>query len=68
MSGPIVFCKTCGTVMAVKPDGRGFPPSIAQRKLAKSCKSRDCDFRIDYRAGMSQDLIDLLEGMRNRNG
>lgn len=67
MSSPIVFCKTCGTEMVVKPDGRGFPPDIAQRKLVKSCKERGCDFNIDYRAGMSQDLIDLLAEMRRRN-
>ena len=62
---PIVFCKTCGTVLVVKPDGRGFPPGIAQRKLVKSCKERGCDFDIDYRAGMSAELLAMLEAVRN---
>jgi hypothetical protein len=65
---PIVVCKVCGVIQAVVPDGRGFPPDIAKRKLAKKClEIREHVADIEYRAGVSQDLIDLLEEMRRRN-
>ena len=62
MSSPIVFCNVCKHVMAVVQDGRGFPPDIAKRKLAKQCKDiRNHDGVIEYRAGMDEGLIRLLE-------
>lgn len=68
MSSPIVYCKVCKHIRAVVSDGRGFPPDIAKRKLAKQClKVRGHEADIEYRAGMSQDLVDLLEEMRNRH-
>jgi hypothetical protein len=39
MSEPTQTCQTCGRVEVVNPDGRGFPPDIAKRKLAKRCKA-----------------------------
>ena len=68
MSSPIVYCTVCGTVMGVKQDGRGFPPDIAKRKLAKACENiREHEAVIEYRAGLSDDLMMLLEEMRRRN-
>ena len=65
MSSPIVFCTKCKHVMAVTPDGRGFPPDIAKRKLAKQCKSvRDHEADIQYRAGIDEGLVRLLEKSR----
>lgn len=31
-------CEECGRVEIVTPDGRGFPPDIAKRRLAKRCR------------------------------
>ena len=39
MSQPMQTCRTCGAVEVVTPNGRGFPPDIAKRKLAKRCKA-----------------------------
>jgi hypothetical protein len=34
------------------PDGRGFPPDIAKRKLRKLCASNGCSCDPVYRAGI----------------
>ena len=49
---PIKFCVLCEHVERVNPDGRGFPPDIAERKLRKSCKERGCSCEPDYFAGV----------------
>ena len=38
-SQPTQTCLLCGRQVVVTPDGRGFPPDIAKRKLRKACKS-----------------------------
>lgn len=60
MSGPTQTCTTCGDWEVVLPDGRGFPPDIAKRRLAKRCKARGHTCTPTYRAGMSPDLDALL--------
>jgi len=51
MPGPIMTCTVCGTVEAVTPDGRGFPPDIAKRRLAKRCTAMGHVSVPQYRAG-----------------
>ena len=52
MSEPTQTCRVCGDVEVVRMDGRGFPPDIAKRKLAKRC--REAGHRCDpqYLAGL----------------
>jgi len=50
---PVVWCANCNAVRAVFPDGRGFPPDIAKRKLAKSCREHGCKCDPQYMAGVS---------------
>ena len=52
MSEPTQTCRFCGVSVAVRPDGRGFPPDIAKRKLAKSCEARGHKADPVYRAGI----------------
>jgi hypothetical protein len=49
---PTVTCMLCGRWRIVVPDGRGFPPDIAKRKLAKECQAADCPCVPKYRAGI----------------
>ena len=42
-------CLICRTVVEVVPDGRGFPPGIAKRKLKRSCGNRGCPCVPKYR-------------------
>lgn len=60
MSEPTQTCTECGRVEVVTPDGRGFPPDIAKRRLAKRCKAAGCPSHPVYRAGMSPGLELLL--------
>ena len=53
MSEPTQTCLTCGAVEIVHPDGRGFPPDIAKRRLAKKCAAAGHKSRPTYRAGVS---------------
>jgi hypothetical protein len=46
-----VTCPTCGETEVVTPDGRGFPPDIARRRLAKRCGHKALD--MTYKAGVS---------------
>lgn len=57
-------CTTCGRRQEVTPDGRGFPPDIAKRKLARACKAAGCPSTQVYRAGVSPELERLLEAAR----
>jgi hypothetical protein len=53
MTEPSQTCAVCGDTETVRPDGRGFPPDIAKRKLAKRCRvaGHRCD--PQYRAGVT---------------
>ncbi len=48
---PTVTCGLCGQEMIVKPDGRGFPPDIARRRLRKECQAAGCPCEPVYTAG-----------------
>ena len=51
---PTVTCDTCGRSIPVVPDGRGFPPDIARRKLRRLCAAAGCtDPRPRYFVGVS---------------
>jgi hypothetical protein len=52
VSGPIQMCMICGNAEAVRPDGRGFPPDIAKRRLQKKCRREGCPCEPEYRAGL----------------
>lgn len=43
-------CKICGRQEQVTPDGRGFPPDIAKRKLKKWCNANGCKSDPQYTA------------------
>lgn len=60
-TGPIQTCMVCGNVEAVRPDGRGFPPDIAKRRLKKQCKAVGCPCDPQYRAGLSL-ILQALNG------
>lgn len=49
--GPIYSCLTCGRRVAVVPDGRGFPPDIAKRKLIRACRVDGHKAEPQYLAG-----------------
>lgn len=51
MSSPQQKCLECGDVEIVRLDGRGFPPDIAKRKLAKRCRAAGHTCRPQYTAG-----------------
>ena len=55
-SQPTQTCLLCGRQVVVTPDGRGFPPDIAKRKLRKACKSAGCPSDPQYRAGVQWGL------------
>lgn len=50
-SVPMQVCQLCGFSEEVRPDGRGFPPAIAERRLRKACKAAGCECEPVYRAG-----------------
>lgn len=52
MSAPTQTCALCGRGLVVRPDGRGFPPDIAKRKLKKWCNANGCPSEPQYRAGV----------------
>jgi len=56
---PTQTCQTCGRSLVVQPDGRGFPPDITKRKLAKLCEAAGHVSQPKYRAGMSP-LIEAI--------
>ncbi len=53
MSYPVQICQLCGRSIAVVPDGRGFPPDIAKRKLKRLCSLSNCRSEPKYTAGFS---------------
>jgi hypothetical protein len=60
MSEPQWACLFCGAIEIVNPDGRGFPPDIAKRRLAKRCKALGHDSSPSYLAGGARELIASL--------
>ena len=52
VSQPTQTCLTCGDVEVVRPDGRGFPPDIALRRLKKRCREKGHACHSQYRAGL----------------
>jgi hypothetical protein len=53
MGEPTQTCTTCGDVEIVRMDGRGFPPDIAKRRLAKRCAAKGHTCAAVYRAGLT---------------
>lgn len=49
---PMQRCQRCGLTEVVKPDGRGFPPDIAKRRLKKKCAHIGCPSDPIYSAGL----------------
>ena len=49
---PRQTCLLCKRFVEVKPDGRGFPPDIAKRKLMKICKANGCPCQPKYSNGL----------------
>lgn len=49
---PRYSCRTCRRVVIVTPDGRGFPPDIAKRKLIRICAANGCECEPHYQAGL----------------
>jgi hypothetical protein len=52
VSDPTQTCSVCGNRETVRPDGRGFPPDIAARKLAKRCTADGHECIPEYRVGI----------------
>lgn len=52
-TSPRQTCHRCGQSVVVTPDGRGFPPDIAKRKLIRLCKANGCACDPRYTAGIS---------------
>jgi hypothetical protein len=61
---PTQTCRLCGNAEIVTPDGRGYPPDIAERKLVKRCKSQGCRCDPYYQAGIDASLLRRLQGPR----
>ena len=61
MSEPTVTCGLCGRKRTVVPDGRGFPPDIAKRKLERECKAAGCPCKPQYRAGLDPRLEQMTD-------
>lgn len=51
-AGPVQTCQVCGDSEQVVPDGRGFPPDIAKRRLVKRCKAAGHKCEPRYEAGL----------------
>lgn len=66
MSEPTYTCALCGRQETVRPDGRGFPPDIAKRKLQRWCKANGCGCKPEYRAGLSPDLERIVQALEAR--
>ena len=52
MTQPTQTCLICGRSEIVRPDGRGFPPDIAKRRLIQKCKANGCPCSPRYTAGL----------------
>lgn len=50
---PLQTCRVCGKSEVVRMDGRGFPPDIAKRRLAKRCKESGHRSDPQYTAGFA---------------
>lgn len=59
-------CLVCGDVEIVRPDGRGFPPDIAKRRLIKRCRESGHTCQPKYTAGFTlPSAPHWMEGMKN---
>lgn len=54
-------CEACGRVEVVTEDGRGFPPDIAKRRLAKRCRKAGHKSLPIYTAGFQFTMRDPHE-------
>lgn len=61
---PTQTCTVCGAVEIVRSDGRGFPPDIAKRRLAKRCKAAGHNCEPQYLCGISPVLIERAGGQQ----
>lgn len=66
MSEPTYYCKVCGRSLVVRPDGRGFPPGIAKRKLVKLCKATGHEADPQYVAGVDPALAVIIPAHREK--
>lgn len=65
MRAPQQECLLCGRVEIVRPDGRGFPPDIAKRRLIKRCRAEGCECQPKYTAGLIFSPAPIVEGDRS---
>jgi hypothetical protein len=63
-ASPTQTCELCYRSVVVVPDGRGFPPDIAARKLKKECNACDCESKPKYTAGYNFN-VSRLNNMSN---
>lgn len=57
MSEPKQTCQVCGDVEIVRMDGRGFPPDIAKRRLAKRCAAKGHASEPQYLVGIKPSRV-----------
>lgn len=60
MSEPTQTCVLCGRVEIVRQSGRGFPPDVAKRRLARACNEAGCPCQPQYLAGLGAGLLRRL--------
>lgn len=68
MPEPTMTCTLCKRQEVVRPDGRGFPPDIAKRKLKKRCNAAGCTCDPSYLAGYDPSLARLLGQDTGKDG
>lgn len=59
MTSPRQTCRLCHRFIVVVPDGRGFPPDIAKRKLKRFCNAFGCPSAPQYTAGFMFTTLDI---------
>jgi hypothetical protein len=50
---PTQTCLACLRCIEVVPDGRGFPPDVAKRKLQRICRANGHEAKPQYQAGVT---------------
>lgn len=66
MIEPTYTCSLCWRSVTVTPDGRGFPPDIARRKLVKICNANQCPSDPFYMAGVAEIQVRVMGQERGR--
>lgn len=66
MSEPRMICTTCGDYEVCREWDQGFPPDVAERRLASRCRARGHTSTPTYRAAMSPVLEATLAGETER--